>query len=52
LLPATSSAGFSSRWKLAKMAHEETGLGIVHDKMVKNIIATRYVYKDIINQKR
>ncbi len=48
---AVYEAGFANRWKLAKMAHEETGLGIVHDKMVKNIIATRFVFKDIINQK-
>ncbi len=33
------------------MAHEETALGNVHDKMVKNIIATRFVFKDIAAQK-
>lgn len=48
---AVYEAGFNNRWKLAEMAHEETGLGIIHDKMVKNIIATRFVYKDIIRQK-
>ncbi|MFC2102552.1 aldehyde dehydrogenase family protein [Bacteroidota bacterium] len=48
---AVYEAGFNSRWMLAKMAHEETGLGNLHDKMVKNIIATRFVYKDIIVQK-
>jgi acetaldehyde dehydrogenase/alcohol dehydrogenase len=48
---AVYEAGFSNRWKLAEMAHKETGLGIVHDKMVKNIIATRFVFHDIINQK-
>lgn len=48
---AVYEAGFANRWKLADMAYKETGLGIVHDKMVKNIIATRFVYKDIINQK-
>jgi len=48
---AVYEAGFTNRWKLAEMAYKETGLGIVHDKMVKNIIATRFVYKDIIGQK-
>ncbi|MBN1199157.1 MAG: aldehyde dehydrogenase family protein, partial [Bacteroidales bacterium] len=48
---AVYEAGFNARWKLAEMACEETGLGVVHDKMIKNIIATRFVFKDIINQK-
>lgn len=48
---AVYEAGFNNRWRLAEMAHKETGIGIVHDKMVKNIIATRFVYKDIIGQK-
>lgn len=48
---AVYEAGFKARWKLAEMAHKETGLGIAHDKMVKNIIATRFVFKDIIHQK-
>ncbi|MBL7138886.1 MAG: aldehyde dehydrogenase family protein [Bacteroidales bacterium] len=48
---AIYEAGFANRWTLAQHAHQETGIGIVHDKMVKNIIATRIVYKDIIGQK-
>jgi len=48
---AVYEAGFISRWKLAVMAHEETGIGNIHDKMVKNIIATRFVYRDIKDQK-
>jgi acetaldehyde dehydrogenase / alcohol dehydrogenase len=44
-------AGFNNRWKLAEMAFRETGIGNVHDKMIKNIIATRFVYRDIYPQK-
>ncbi len=29
------------------MAVEETGIGVVSDKIIKNVIATRYVYRDI-----
>ncbi|MEI7499694.1 MAG: aldehyde dehydrogenase family protein [Bacteroidota bacterium] len=39
---------FNNRWKLAEMAFEETGIGILRDKVIKNIIATRFVYRDII----
>ena len=44
-------AGFNNRWKLAEMAHEETGIGVVRDKVIKNIIATRFVYRNIKDQK-
>ena len=40
-------AAFNARVRLAEMAHEETRLGVVADKVLKNIIATRYVYEDI-----
>jgi acetaldehyde dehydrogenase/alcohol dehydrogenase len=39
--------GFNNRWKLAEMAFKETGIGILRDKVIKNIIATRFVYRDI-----
>lgn len=48
---AVYETGFNNRWKLARMAHEETGIGIVHDKVIKNILATRFVYRDIKDQK-
>jgi acetaldehyde dehydrogenase/alcohol dehydrogenase len=44
-------AGFNARQQLAEMAFRETGIGNVKDKTVKNIIATRFVYFDIHNQK-
>lgn len=43
--------GFNNRWKLAEMAYNETGIGNIHDKVIKNIIATRFVYRDIRNQR-
>jgi acetaldehyde dehydrogenase/alcohol dehydrogenase len=43
--------GFSHRLDLAEMAVRETGIGNVHDKMIKNIIATRFVYRDIFLQR-
>lgn len=51
IVRAIYEVGFNNRWKLAEMAHMETGIGIVRDKMIKNIIATRFVYRDIIGQK-
>ena len=40
-------AGFNNRVRLAKLAHQETGLGKWEDKVVKNVIATQLVYEDI-----
>ena len=51
ILRAAYAAGFGQRKKLAEMAYEETGIGNVHDKTIKNIIATRFVYRDIRDQK-
>jgi acetaldehyde dehydrogenase/alcohol dehydrogenase len=51
IVKAVYEAGFMNRWTLAELAHRETGIGIVHDKMVKNIIATRFVYRAIRDQK-
>jgi acetaldehyde dehydrogenase / alcohol dehydrogenase len=51
IVHAIYEAGFNNRWKLAEMAHQETGIGNVRDKVIKNIIATRFVYRDIKNQK-
>ena len=51
IVRAVYEACFENRWRLAEMAHEETGIGNVHDKVVKNIIASRFVYRDIKNQK-
>jgi acetaldehyde dehydrogenase/alcohol dehydrogenase len=44
-------AGFNNRVKLAKMANEETGLGVWQHKVLKNIVGTQLLYEDIRNMK-
>ncbi len=44
---AVYEAGFNNRVRLAEMAVSETRLGVMQDKVMKNIIATRFVYHDI-----
>ncbi|HSA94809.1 MAG TPA: bifunctional acetaldehyde-CoA/alcohol dehydrogenase, partial [Acidobacteriota bacterium] len=47
IVAAVYRAGFGHRIRLAKLAWQETGLGRWEDKVIKNVIATRYVYRDI-----
>jgi acetaldehyde dehydrogenase / alcohol dehydrogenase len=51
IVHAVYEAGFNNRYKLAEMAHKETGIGNIRDKVIKNIIATRFVYRNIKDQK-
>jgi acetaldehyde dehydrogenase/alcohol dehydrogenase len=51
VVEAVFKAGFNNRVKLAKMAREETGMGIWEDKVIKNILATQLVYESIKNEK-
>ena len=44
-------AALAQRISLAKMAHEETGIGLWEHKVVKNVIASQLVYDDIKHQK-
>lgn len=44
-------AAFNNRVRLAKMAQEETGIGIWEHKVMKNVIASQLVYEDIKNLK-
>jgi acetaldehyde dehydrogenase/alcohol dehydrogenase len=44
-------AALEARVRLAKLAHEETGLGVWQDKVIKNVMATQLVYEDIKNQR-
>lgn len=37
--------------KLAKMAFEETGRGVLEDKIIKNMFSTEYIYNSIKNKK-
>lgn len=41
---AAAMAANNARIKLAKMAVEETGMGIVEDKVIKNHFASEYIY--------
>jgi acetaldehyde dehydrogenase/alcohol dehydrogenase len=41
---AAASAANKSRIPLAKMAVEETGMGVVEDKVIKNNYASEYIY--------
>ena len=51
IVKAAYEAGFDNRIHLAKLAHEETRLGVWQDKVLKNVIATQFVYEDIKGQK-
>lgn len=44
---AVYRAAFMNRVKLAKLAREETGLGRWQDKVIKNVVASQFVYEDI-----
>ncbi len=41
---AAASAAAKARIPLAKLAYEETGMGIVEDKVIKNLYASEYIY--------
>jgi acetaldehyde dehydrogenase/alcohol dehydrogenase len=47
VVKAVYEAAFRDRVRLAKLAHEETGLGKWQDKVIKNVVATQFVYEDI-----
>jgi acetaldehyde dehydrogenase/alcohol dehydrogenase len=51
IVKAVYEAGFNNRVRLAKMAHEETGLGVWEHKVLKNVLATQIVYENIRNEK-
>ncbi len=47
IVEAVYKAGFNNRVRLAKLTHQETKLGRWEDKVIKNVIATRFVFQDI-----
>jgi len=49
VVEAVFEAAFANRVKLAKLAQEETGLGKWQDKVIKNVVASQFVYEDIKN---
>ena len=48
---AAASAADKARISLAKLAVEETGMGIVEDKVIKNHYAAEYIYNAYKNTK-
>ena len=48
---AAAAAANKARIPLAKMAVEETGMGIVEDKVIKNHYAAEYIYNAYKNEK-
>jgi acetaldehyde dehydrogenase / alcohol dehydrogenase len=51
VVKAVYEAAFDNRVRLAKLAHEETGLGKWQDKVIKNVVASQFIYEDIKNLK-
>jgi len=51
VVEAVFRAGFKNRVKLAKMAQEETGLGIWEHKVLKNVLGSQLVYESIRDEK-
>jgi acetaldehyde dehydrogenase/alcohol dehydrogenase len=51
IVDAAARAGAARRIELARMAAEESGMGVFEDKVIKNLFATEYVYHDIRNAK-
>ena len=48
---AAASAADKARISLARLAVEETGMGIVEDKVIKNHYAAEYIYNAYKNTK-
>ena len=44
IFKAAATAACAARLPLAKMAVEETGMGCVEDKVIKNSFASEYIY--------
>lgn len=51
IITSVFKAAFDNRVKLAMMAHEETGMGVWQDKVLKNVVGSQLIYEDILNQK-
>ncbi|MDR1630840.1 MAG: bifunctional acetaldehyde-CoA/alcohol dehydrogenase [Oscillospiraceae bacterium] len=51
IVHAMTIAGLERHLYLAKLAVEETGRGVVEDKVIKNIFSTEYIWHDIKKQK-
>ncbi len=47
IVKAMADAGYKAAEKLARMAHEETGFGVIEHKIIKNQFGTKNVYESI-----
>jgi len=47
IVRAVFAAAYAARIDLARMAHEETGMGLVEHKIIKNAWASLLIYEDI-----
>lgn len=47
IVAAAAKAGAAQRLELARLAVEETGMGVFEDKVIKNLYATESIYDDI-----
>ena len=47
MVHAMSLAGLDHHMELAKLAYEETGRGVLEDKIIKNMFATEYIWHSI-----
>ncbi len=48
---AVAMAANENRIELAKLAYEETGMGVLEDKVIKNHFASEYIYNAYKNEK-
>lgn len=51
IVRSIAEAGIRNARRLAQMAHEDTGFGVVEDKVVKNVFASKTVYDRIRDMK-
>ncbi len=51
IVKAMTLAGVTRRLELARLAVDETGMGVFEDKVTKNLFATEYIYNDIKNER-
>ena len=51
IFKAAAMAANQARIRLAKMAVEETGMGVVEDKVIKNHFAAEYIYNKYKDEK-
>jgi len=51
IVKAMTLAGVAKRLVLARMAVDETGMGVFEDKVTKNLFSTEYIYNNIKNKK-